>query len=76
MTARSFTFAVDCRQCPAGTGLDILTHDPMGPTGVARVHTACPRCHRRWTYTVTLAATPAPLHALHDARAAGRRSVA
>jgi hypothetical protein len=76
MTAQSFTFAVDCRQCPAGTALDILTYDPMGPTGVARVHTACPLCHRRWTYTVTLTATHAPLHELHDARATGRRSVA
>lgn len=67
--ARSFTFPVDCRDCTRNRrntpGLDVLAHEAPSPiAGISRVHAACARCGRRYTWTITCIAR---LDARHEA---------
>jgi hypothetical protein len=52
---RTVSFAVYCRHC--GGGVEPMSWDQMGDTGVARLHTRCPECKRWWTYTTTVLIT-------------------
>lgn len=70
-SASGFSFGVHCRQCRhdryAATDLEIVAIENPTDFSVARVHTRCPRCNRRWTYTATCAPTPTNVVEAHDA---------